>query len=90
MSLPGHAQRKRFDKDGRCVICGSGLRGIHAAAVCRANMKTRRGTDRWVAKVNAAGRELDARARSMHPDARSEAMASERAAFKKLAGGGPR
>lgn len=46
-------------------------------------------TARWVRRLNAAGRELDATAASMHPSARPEAMKGQREAWKRLAKGGP-
>lgn len=42
-------------------------------------------TDRWVARVNKAARDLDSTASALHPSAWPEALASQRAVFRKLA-----
>lgn len=41
--------------------------------------------ERWVARVNRAAIELDAKAASMHPAAWAEQLAPDFAAFEKLA-----
>lgn len=50
----------------------------------------RAATDRWVARVNKAAREIDETAASIHPSAWPETLQHQREAFKKLAAGGER